>query len=434
VKFHDSIDLRSDLEWNNYRKDTITTKEKNTFVMMDSLMKNTPMESVVLFSARVATGFFPIGKFDLDVRRLGAFNKYEGIRLGLGLYTNKKISKYFSVGGWAGYGFRDKKWKYGYSATVFPKGDKESWFRFSYQEDYRTPGRAELHPDLSRTGFQNYLLQEVDIFKEYAISAGIKAGYWDLNPELSRQEIKPLDYRFEYAGKQLSMFESRQASIGFRFAFNEKRIPFFEYYLPVSNDKYPILYFRMGSGMVKAEDYKTGFVNALAAISYRKQTHRWGKDNFQLEAGITRTNGQEPLPKSFLFAGNGFRRSNQANYYTWGGFPTMKPFEFYSDRYISLLYKHDFEKYFWDLKWSKPFLSLAHNMIFGSLHSQTKLANGGLRSYGNGYHESGFLINRIVKMNIKISDLNFNTGVFYHWTADWNRRNAVWVVGVSTTF
>lgn len=433
VKLSDSVDLHEEGDWQRFRKDTLSAAEANTYKNMDSLMRKTPMESLILFSARLATGRFPIGKTDVDADRIFAANQYEGIRLGLGLYTNNKISKYYSVGGWFGYGFKDKVAKYGGSLTLFPKGDKENWLSFSYQKNYKLTGEVNLHPELSSNSLRNWLLQQVDEIKEYAVTANLKPGYWELRPSFARTEITPLHYTFQANGKHIRSFTTHEASIGLRYAYGEKRVPFFEYYLS-SGTKYPIVYAGLSRGRISSAGYGAVYSRALAAIHFQKHINRWGQDRFQLEAGIVKVEDDQPLPRSLLMAGNGFKRGD-VNFYLWGGFLTMQPFDFYSDRYISLLYRHQFDKNFWNLKWSKPFLSLAHNMIYGSVNHLSKQANAGLQSYDNGYHESGLLLNRILKYNLGFADAHLNAGAFYHWQSNgsWT-QNGVWVIGLSAGF
>ncbi|HEY0060177.1 MAG TPA: hypothetical protein VGB56_13660, partial [Flavisolibacter sp.] len=137
------------------------------------------------------------------------------------------------------------------------------------------------------------------------------------------------------------------------------------------------------------------------------------------------------LPRSLLLAGRGIRREG-LNFYSWGGFITMQPFDFYSDRYVSLFYKHDLDKNFWNAKWSKPYLSVAHNLIYGSLQQGSLFSNTGLKLPGGGYHESGLILNRVLRYNFGFADLNGNAGVFYHWAnkGRW-KDNAVWVFSLS---
>ena len=175
-------------------------------------------------------------------------------------------------------------------------------------------------------------------------------------------------------------------------------------------------------------------MRAIATITFSKHINRWGNDRFQAEGGIIHSMGNAPLPASVLLAGNGYRRSNM-NFYGWGGFITMRPFDFYSDRYGSLLYRHSLDKNFWNLKWTKPYLSIAHNFIYGNLQQVNKAANSALQSYPKGYHESGLLFNRLLKYDVGFGDINLDVGAFYHWQkkGDW-QYNTVWVIGLSSGF
>jgi hypothetical protein len=434
TKFSDSVDLYSAADWNRFRKDTLLLKEKNTYNNMDSLMRKTSMESVIILGGNLAaTGRLPIGKLDLDVSRLFAFNEYEATRLGIGLYTNNKVSKYYSIGGWFGYGFKDKTSKYGASLTIYPKRQKENWIGFSYQNSYRLTGNVELHPDLARSIFQNWLLQKIDEFKEYAVSAKIKPGYWEIRPSLSWQQTGPLHYSFQSDGKTITSFKTYEASVGIRYAYGEKRVPFFDYYFSAGT-KYPIVYASLGRGKILSAGYGSAYYRATATITFNKHINRWGNDRFQAEAGIVHSTNDAALPASFLLAGNGYRRDN-LNFYLWGGFATMLPFDFYSDRYVSFSYRHSFDKDLWSLKWSKPYISIAHNFIYGSLQQKNEVANPGLQSYKNGYHETGLLLNRLLKFNFGFADINLDAGAFYHWQKEgaWH-RNAVLVIGFSSGF
>lgn len=433
VKFSDSVDRRTATDWERFRKDTLSKQETNTYRNMDSIARKTGLEKVVLGGLRLGTGRLPVGKLDVDVRRLLAANPYEGTRLGLGLYTNNKISKYYSVGGWWGYGLKDKVAKYGADLTLYPKGDKETRIRFSFANDYRLTGEVSLHPELTQTTLRTWLLQQVDEVKTYALDANLKAGYWEFRPSFSRVEFGPLHYAFQAGGKTISSFITHEASLGFRYAYGEKRVPFLDFYLS-SATPYPVVYASLSRGQLQADGLNDAYYLALAAVTFSKRINRWGRDAYRLEAGWIRSANNTALPRSLLLAGNGYRRDG-LNFYAEGGFVTARPFDFYADRYVAFLYKHDLNKNFWTLKWSKPFLSFAHNFIYGDAETVNKLANPGLRSYNGGYHESGLLLNRLLRFNLGFAEAAVNTGAFYHWQkgSTW-KENGVWVVGVSAGF
>jgi hypothetical protein len=433
VKFSDSVDLHGDKAWERFRNDTLSLRERNTYKNMDSLMRKTRMETVLVAGMNLAAGRLPVGKVDVDVQRILAANQYEDTRLGLGLYTNNKISRYYSIGGWFGYGFKDKAAKYGGSLSVFPKGDKETRLSFSYQKNIRLTGEVTLHPELQQSVLSNWLLLQVDEFREYAISVYLKKGYWDISPVFARQEVGPLHYSFQVAGKAVTQFTTHEASISLRYAYGEKRVPFLDRYLSAGT-KYPIVYSSISLGRISSDAYETTYYRALLAVRFSSHINRWGNDRFQLEGGMIHVENNEPLPRSLLLTGNGYRRS-RISAYLWGGFTTMRPFDFYSDRYLSFFYKHDLDKNFWNLKWSKPYLTFAHNLIYGSLKRRSQLAGADLRSFENGYHESGLVLNRILKHNLGFTDIGLHGGVFYHWEngGTW-KNNGVWVIGLSAGF
>ena len=114
----------------------------------------------------------------------------------------------------------------------------------------------------------------------------------------------------------------------------------------------------------------------------------------------------------------------------------MRPYDFYSDKYISMLYKHDFDKYLWQFKYSKPLVSLVHNFMYGGLSQVNKAATIGITSPVSGYHESGVILNQLLQKDLfHTFYLYLNAGAFYHWTSSltWKNNN-VWVVGISTGF
>jgi hypothetical protein len=435
VTLGDSIDLHTEKDWQRLRSDSITTKETNTYRILDSLSEKIKLESIVSATGKLAVGKLGIGIVDIAVNRLYVYNGYEGTRLGIGLYTNDRVSKYYSIGGWAGYGFADKQWKYGISTTIYPGGDKDNWLNFSYQDNYQSAGDVHIHTDLDRQGFRNWILAEVDRIKEFAFTGHTQRGYWEIELSGLKQDMQSLyTNNFNFAGKNLITYKVKEAGIGIKYAYGEKRIPLFGYYVPYTT-KFPVVYFRLQAGNITSGSYSANYFRSLAGLTYNRHFNRWGNDKFQLEAGAIHAFDKQPLSRSFLLAGKGFR-NDHLNYYAWGGFLTMHPYDYFSDRYISFMYKHDFDKFLWQLKYSKPFISVVYNAVFGGLTNENKTANAGIGSPVDGYHETGFLINGLLQVNYQhLANFYFNTGPFYHWASPFNwRKNAVWVIGISTGF
>lgn len=437
VKLHDSVDMRTDEEWQRYRFDSIKVKEQNTYTMMDSLMDETGINKYLENAGNLAIGRIPIKFIDLDLTRLLAFNSYEKTRLGIGVYTNDKISKYFSVGGWFGYGFRDKVWKYGASARIFPTGKKEHWVEFAYQNNYRNTGNVNIHPEIDRRGLQNWLLVQVDKIEEYKATAHGRFGYWEFDIAGKQQKLQPqYFYNFNELGTKAGEYDVKEASLNIRYAYKEKRTPVYGYYLPAGT-KFPILYLQLASGQLASGSYTTNYTRILAALDYKVHINRWGQDNIRLLGGMIQGENDNALPRSLLLAGNGYRFNSEYQLYAWGGFMTMLPFSYFSNQFASVFYRHDFDRYFYNHKYSKPSLSIAHNLTYGSLSSKSAAADAGITAPSSGYHESGLIVNNIIRLNyLNIAYFNLNLGGFYNWantSFDWN-KNGRFVIGASFSF
>ncbi len=436
VRLGDSVDLYSGQQWEKIRKDTITVKEQNTYRVIDSVFKKKKVENFLVSTGKLVIGRLPVKKFDIDMQRLVASNDYEDTRVGLGLFTNEKISKYYEIGGWLGYGLLDKKTKYGFSVTGFAQGNKDNWLKLFYSDDYQNAGNIHIHPEIDKDGYRTWLLTTPDHVKEYGVIVHTQRGYWEIGLEGRKQKLSALyANHFIVEGKNYKDFDVTEAAIGFRYAYGEKRAPAFGYYFPVGT-KYPVIYFRSALGKAEAvTGYSTHYIRLLLALDFHKHLNRWGNDMYRLEGGVIHSLNNEPFSRSFLLASKGFRRGG-LNFYSWGGFLTMHPYDFYSENYISFLYKHDFDKYLWRAKFSKPFISIAHNLMYGSLSEQSKAATTNIFAPVSGYHESGILLNQLLQKNIfHILYLYLNAGAFYHWTSffNWN-RNAVFVIGISGGF
>ncbi|WP_430972761.1 DUF5686 family protein [Sunxiuqinia rutila] len=83
------------------------------------------------------TGFLNMGKFDLGpVFDIYSTNTIEGKRLTLPFRTSEKMFERFSIGGFLGYGTKNKAFKYGANLIYQPQETDKFLFRFAYFNDY----------------------------------------------------------------------------------------------------------------------------------------------------------------------------------------------------------------------------------------------------------------------------------------------------------
>lgn len=383
-------------------------------------MEEAGLSNITKFLEKLPEGKIPISIFDLDLGRIYSANRYEGSRFGLGLQTNEKMAKWFSVGGWFGYGTKDKEWKYGGFMELYADRNKEFIFRFGYDNDLRDPGRIMLNRELDKNYLRRYLMNRVDKVEAYYGSVKKRMGYWALELSARKEYITPqYHYNFYYDGASHLQFTATEASLNWRYAFAERRAPLFGRYYNTGT-KYPIWYGKITMGRLESGKLLTEYTQALTAIQWRKHINRIGNENFLVMAG--KTFSQDPLPLSKNFAGQGLRYDNMNSYYSFGGLLTMYPYEYYSDEFVGLVWRHDFDWRLYNLGTqqsilsSAPYISIGHNVLYGRMRNRSAQKYVAFSVPDDGYHESGIMLNSLVRLRyLNVYHLTLNVGYYYHW-------------------
>ncbi|MCL3782596.1 carboxypeptidase-like regulatory domain-containing protein [Prolixibacteraceae bacterium JC049] len=111
--------------------------EMQAYQGIKKLKENKLLKHISKFSDMTLTGYYNLGKIDLgsymDIYRK---NKIEGSRFTLPLRTNENFSKTFSVGGYVGYGFKDKAVKYGGKINYKLPFENRTILTLKYDNDY----------------------------------------------------------------------------------------------------------------------------------------------------------------------------------------------------------------------------------------------------------------------------------------------------------
>lgn len=156
--------------WNQYRRDTLIAKETKTYHVIDSIGKEFKFDLRLKALMALLTGKIPIRFIDLDLNRIIAANTFEAVRLGIGIQTNDRISRFFSVGGYFGYGFRDKGFKYGANANIIFHKESETALKLNWFHDIPESGKTTFALDRRPTfteAFRNYYIGRRDLVGQY---------------------------------------------------------------------------------------------------------------------------------------------------------------------------------------------------------------------------------------------------------------------------
>lgn len=419
VRLADGATEYSDSLLNRYRPDTLDAKEQTTYHVIDSLGAKVKADRIMDHMRNLPKGRVSVGSVDIDLMRLLSYNRYENIRLGLGLQTNDRILKWASVGGWAGYGFGDKRWKYGGFAELYLDKYKEFVLRGSYANDLGDPGRIQIAKELDKNYLRKFLLTRVDLTKTYTVSMSGKFGYWSAEVVAEEQQFTPnYNYALRINGEDHASFRSREASINLRYAYGERTAPIFGTYMR-TDSKYPIWFGKVTTGEINEGMPYEKYIKAISGFLWRGHLNRVGTEHIMFEAGKIWSDGT--LPISRLFAGNGFKYDARYLYslYGFGGIMTLFPYEVYTDRFAQAIFRHDMdwklyklESQHFDLS-SAPNIALQYGVLYGDLRNTGAHQNIDIMIPSKGYHEAGMLLNNLIRLRFSSYYQTFNIGYFY---------------------
>ena len=405
---------RSEDFWNKYRNDSLTVRDKETYRVVDSLGKASNFDKKLAFLQSMMTGKIPLGPVSIDLNSLFRYNVYEGFYIGVGAHTNNKFSKNLRFGGFVGYGFGDKKIKYGADISLMVHKATESVIAAEYYEKPLESGGVSFFSDknreLSPDNFGDFFVERKNL------TMGFEADYsfrlrplkyfkWNIGFLYQKKQAYG-EYLFspmEFTGfPQIYLFS--KIVFGFRFAFREKVLQTTKGQIVIGS-KYPVISFKFTQGLknVLNSDFKYSKVDIR--VQNKVKTKYYGNLIWNLNLGYVFGN----IPATDLYAVRGtYRIFTLYAPYTFG---TMKPNEFLSDKYASLFLTWDFKDLLVNIgKW-KPRLLLLTNIGIGSLKHPENHINYDFKTMEKGFFESGFVIRKL--LDIKIVDLGL--GIMYRY-------------------
>lgn len=392
--------------WQEKEAQELSEIEKETLRIIDSISKADKLERI----EALTTGNIPIGWFNLPWNKLLDYNNYEGFRLGLGIMTNERLSKYFSVGGYFGYGFKDKDWKYGGDLILNLHKESESKIHFSYMNDViEKSGYSFLEKlDFSTSEiYRKLMIKDMELIKKYQVEYNaLIFEYLRFNVYINQSYITATDgYTFgSNVTSSTNNFSFNEIGIQFRYAYNEKfmQTAKTKYSLGTS---YPILFGNLSKG-TNWIDGEYEYTKIEAKITKMFKTKTLGKTKLAIVGGLT--NGNVPISKLY----NGHGSHGSFSFEAENSFGTMRMGEFYSDRFFYVFLKHAFGSLLFNSEKFNPEFVVVNNLGIGELSQNTNHQTvTPIQSIEKGYYESGLLINNI--LNSSFSGIGF--GLFYRY-------------------
>ena len=401
--------------WNAYRVDSLTERDRRTYAFLDSVGKEANFDKMARSFESLMSGRIPWKFIDIDLDRIIKYNDYQGFYLGLGAHTNDKVSRYFKVGGYWGYGFKDKSAKYGGDVSVVLSRRHEVSWGAQYSYDLVESGGVRFFDDndnyLTGENWRNFLVSRMNPTKNLSTTLGfrlLRDFKFGLGFKVITKEASD-GYQYQIAtGEGTSVtqdvFQFTQVTAGFRFAFREEFIVTKRARMSLGT-KYPVLWLEYTRGIDGFLDGEYGYNRLDAKIVKSFYTKYLGKTTLMLKGGYI----DRAIPATDLFNGNGSYRF--FTIFADNSFGTMKMNEFLSDRYVALYFTHNFGKLL--KRWEKfqPEFVLTTNAAFGWLKYDANHLGITYKTMDKGFYESGFLINNL--LNLRVYSLG--VGASYRW-------------------
>ncbi len=417
LEVNEDAHKKDDEFWNEYRIDSLTKRDKFTYHIIDSAFKANNIEKKLWVLETLFRGYIPVYFMDLDISKIFRYNLYEGFGLGIGAKTNQKIAKWFSVGGYFSYGFKDKSFKYGGNTEIYFDKFKENKFYFSYENDVHEIGGYSFYKEdnFTSTGvFSSDRMREMMI-KNMFIEEKKKIGF----------EFRALDYvqgnlflaqKNKYLKNYFYINEENiskkylyqtEVALQFRYAFREQYASLFNNKISMGT-KYPVFWLNLYRGI---KDFNSNFEYSKVELKIYKTflSRIFGKTYLQLFAGYI--DGQ--VSYLDLYNGHGGFAAKipiEAD----NSFNTMKLNEFYADKFVNFFFKQTFGKLPIDTRikfLDSPRISIMQSIGIGFLSDKNN-PNENLNSYDKAYFETGLILDNILDLK---SYSSYGFGIFYKY-------------------
>ncbi len=343
----DSASLRTADFWDSNRHDSLSSREKKIYHMIDTIKSLPVYRTWVDVFTLFITGYKTINNFEIGPYfNLISYNRIEGARLRFGGRTSRKFSKWYELEGYVAYGFKDEQYKYSIGfKTLVSKSKNRAMVGMTYKSDYEILGQSQngfsqdnLFAALFRTSPLTNLtrVDNVSAWFEKSWFDGFSSKF-----TMASRTITPLlanAYKYYKNDGVIAVKENirnTELRINTRFAYKEKFIS--QGFSRISlGTRFPVLQLNYTTSLKNAfrgeYDYQKVVLNVSDRIRFSSLL---GYTDYTLEGG--QIFGAVPFPLMELHGGN------ETYIYDVMSYNMMKYYEFASDKYASIGLFHHFE-------------------------------------------------------------------------------------------
>ena len=359
VTVGDSASFRSEQYWIKARHEALTDGEQQVYDMIDTLANMRLIKNYINLIQTLVFGYTDFGPISIgDVRTFVGENNAEGWRVKFGMRTSNALSKNFRLGGYAAYGFGDRKVKYGLDFITFIKKNPRRALTASFRNDLTSTSNFNVYnglPDLFSTyGLRRreegrYIPLKLISIRELklAYSHEFNFGY-SISPAFVNRMLHPLPpFNFSYFTDGNSLQPNAvidkaiisEISVTQRFAWQERFLSS-DFWRVSLGSKFPIVSLQYGFGVKRVMGGQFNYQRLNFALNNMQLLGLAGKLRWNVDVGKIFGN----LPFLFLQAAD----ASETYVTNYTGFNTIHRYEFIADRYVKVFFDHHLEGLLFD--------------------------------------------------------------------------------------
>ncbi len=429
-KIFDNIDFSVDRNATNaddiirvYRYDTLSAERlEATYRFIDSISEkeNINFDKITNAMVSMMKNEIPIKFVNLNMNSIIDYNIGNGWKLGLGFKTNEKMSRFVSIGAFGNYWFKAKEFNYGGDLDFNILPSKDMKLKFHAAHEFERLGNYGFEEEnksiLNQSNYKHFYV------KATSLNNIVSAEYSTYFNKYLKGFV-----RFEVADKEVfdnSQFLSFSDSqfyrlstldLGLRIAFGEKFIKTSQG-LRSGGNANPVIWLSYQKNLKGVFSSPYNFDKIEFQFKGKKEFKYLGETSVTAQAGYI--HGVAPITELFNIEGSG---ADKFDVYSPESFSTMRPDEFFCDRYAALYFSHNFKNLLFDFKKFHPEIIVVTNVAWGDLEMQRRndavtqrlgdSATWGLSDLKKGYYESGLIVDNIIRMLY----VKLGFGTFYRY-------------------
>ena len=331
--------------WAENRHEELSQTEVNVFHMVDTLKKIPVIKAYSDVVKLAYSGFYKVGKVDIGPYPLFlGFNDVEGLRVGFGGETNYDFSKKIVLKAYGGYGFGDEEWKYAFGVDYI--ASRKPWLKFGVSVSREVdPVYLLYEPIDGQVAFYAFTrlgaLRRPFMHDKYEFKLENQLVR-DVNLRLQFRNdfMQPL-YDFKYytdesqdASSIQSNLTATEIKVELEWAKDRKYLINDNYRMHAGYNRFPVITFRYTAGLkgVLGSDFAYNKVGLNIIKTFK--LGQFGTSRLTLDGEYTFGIAPYPLLENHL--------GNESPFYTPRAYSLMDNFEYTSDHYASLRYRHHF--------------------------------------------------------------------------------------------